>query len=363
MKLDLTAKLLILLSVSAIIIFSLASLTGFKIGGQLSEVDADIVYTQPDLSKVQNWLDQAGCGVTCGSEKFGINTNVVLFDSAGKRFPFSTFLSIPATTQSLIDEQGNLLDLGSVQVGLSGVTKSEGKITVTGKIKILLDDVIIADRQFAGQGFTINKTLLLKIDGKDAYTFTFADEGSTWVDESVHKFRVFLYDVEATAGEGFETRSFRYSNQDFLAYLLQMRVDQDKVVVKDATGSVISMFKSDIEVYACGVPFSYSTLRYDAGGKPTGFGDVTYINPDTVTVTVYDQDFKQVGLINSGSCTSIKNIARDSNITIKVEDQQFKIHTPKTTYQYKVECTILSHGANPVTIDGTGCSSNFVWMK
>ena len=86
------------------------------------------------------------------SEKFGIEVQTVLFDSYQKQFPSSSILDIPQEALSVIDEQGRVLDLGSIQTSFLGITTgsergSEQQFNLDGTVKFYLDNDLIATKK------------------------------------------------------------------------------------------------------------------------------------------------------------------------------------------------------------------------
>lgn len=364
MKLDKTQKVLIVLSVVAIIIFSVASLAGLRVGSSLSEVQTDVIYTQPNQTGIDNFLNSVNIE-TRESPKFGIEVDTILLDSNKKEFTYSTFLNLPTAT--ITDPEGHYLDLGSVQVALRAVSNSEQKIVVTGKFKAFLDDKQIGlDRTFTGIGFTTNKSLPLTIDGKPAFTFTFADEGLGWADKSIHYFKVYITDIDATVGEGFDTQSYKYSTR-FLGYILTMTVDGTKKVVIGTDNTAISVFKSDSTIQVCGQNAGRTT-RYE-------FGKYVYtpfpaLYPPRVDIVV--NGFKVVSsasvLFGSrdadfgalGCSVPQSGIPRGTDVVFRVDGKDFTVHTPLTQYAYKASCNYRNSISG---IIGTTCTSNFGWER
>lgn len=319
-----------------------------------SVINASVVYTKPNQTGTANFLDSIG-----GGSKFIIQVSSILFDSNQKQFPFQTFLNIPLATQSLVDNQGHNLDLGSLQVSLSGGTDSQAQMIVTGQMQAFLDNTMVADDQFYAQGTAINKIVPITINGQKAFTFTFADEGKTWTDGSTHIFKIMITKVQATVGVGAATQSYS-SNMQMLAYLLPMTVNQQKITVLGVDNQAVAIFKSDIQL----ITSTVGTVTLSGCDGTTVCQQATVGVP---SVQVYDNGF----LIGQG--TNISNIPRNELVTFVINGMPVKIQTPTTVYQYKIDCNFKqtsiyytpdSNGLQTIAhvIGSPYCTSNFGWQ-
>lgn len=104
-----------------------------------SVVNTDVILTNSDQSIIEQFLDNTGAGLT---EKFGIVTNVAVFDSDQNKITSTDVFGIPQL--SLVDENGISYDLGSIQVTMQGISKNiESSVNIWGKVNFILDDTII----------------------------------------------------------------------------------------------------------------------------------------------------------------------------------------------------------------------------
>lgn len=331
-----------------------------------SIVDADIVYTKANLTSIESFfqtaVEETIPNSPLASEKFGISADAILFDSNQKQFPNNFILLVPKT-QTLVDKEGRLLDLGSIQISLTGITEATSNVIVDGKIKVFLDSKLVIDTNIAGIGRTQEKQLPLSIGGKKTFTFTFADEGKTWIDESTHYFKVILYNINAVTGEGFDSHTFKFPNEAII-YLLEMKVDTDKIVVKDTLDSAISIFKADSILKACGVNQG-RTQYYDPNYKETRYRNFGALYPPIVEVITNGVTIvKSVNPTYGGRdadfgayvCNSVSGIPRNAIVTFKVDNQEFKVLTPKTVNTYQISCTYTN-----INTGTTKCVSTFGW--
>ena len=95
--------------------------------------------------------------------KFGIIIDSALFDSDQNVFTESSSFGI--SQLSVRDEQGRLLDLGSIQITMQGISKqTESSINVWGSVDFFLDDDKVDSKKIWGSQTNTNKLELSLID-------------------------------------------------------------------------------------------------------------------------------------------------------------------------------------------------------
>ena len=117
---------------------------------EYSIIETNRVFTESDQSLVEQFLDESG--LPSSSEKFGIEVQTVLFDSDQVQYPESSILEIPQDPLSVVDDQGRVLDLGSIQTSFLGITTdsqrgSEQQFNLDGTVEFYLDDELIATKK------------------------------------------------------------------------------------------------------------------------------------------------------------------------------------------------------------------------
>ncbi len=126
-----------------------------------SIVDTNIIYTESDQTLIQQWLDETNNPL--GTEKFGIETNVALYDSDQNVSTFSDIHSV--SLYSVTDVNGNLLDLGSIQATFDARTANiESSLNVWGKIDFYLDDNPVGSKYIWGSASNTNQIKLSVVD-------------------------------------------------------------------------------------------------------------------------------------------------------------------------------------------------------
>lgn len=340
-----------------------------------SIVDTESDFVESNSTIIEQFIDEVelaeviaealGIPVT---EKFLLETSVTKFTSSGIQLQESSSFIIPERA-SLVDKDGNLLDLGSVQIGFFGAVKEDNEINYKGRVSFWLDDRKLTERAIQGAGFTKNKILKADIfDGlkatgnkKPTFTFTFADEP---LDVGSHTFRVIIHELTAQAiGEEGDVKIFEWKNKNFIAYQLDMEVDDRKIVIFDGDlEKAISVFKSDstITLTGHGLQAKGQALRQ------------TY----SFSVDILDADGKLIKKVDSkpSKCSTWKNwagllqiscwlqasssgavVPRNSEVTFRMYspdfDEKFTVVTPKSQHNYAVSCGKSS------------CSSNFEWFR
>lgn len=391
----------------AVTVTSLFFLLGGTVGtGKLSEVNTTRTFVKPpNMTAINNALDSVCVKNISGvcslsSPKLIINVNAVLFDSNQKQFPSNTNINIPQQFSfiptpkipvyidnkllktlpklSLTDQQGHYLDLGNVQLGFTALVNNDAKITLVGSFDVYLDDQLRRSGQFTGQGTTTNKILQLSLLNKPAYTFTFSDEGKTWMNGTQHIFRVMIHDVTATVDDGTNSYSFKENNPS-IAYILVMTLDSSKTTVIGYDNQATAIFKTDDTVQTCGrypvlVGHSYGQTSEDVWSYEGA--------SSSPSLTVYDNGYQIAhidGTIVSNVasslpstssngktfCSSVGNIPRDSDITIRSGTQSWITHTLITQQDLKIDCSGSLAPADPSHstgdfINNGSCSVNFV---
>ena len=127
--------------------------------GQYSVVDTDELFTESNDSILQQFLDSQNIDSPLSTEKFGIEIQTALIDSFGNKSLNSTIFGV--SQLSVLDEQGRILDLGSMQTSFLGLTKNpEKSVNIWGTVKFYLDDDLIATKKIWASSSNQQKTPL-----------------------------------------------------------------------------------------------------------------------------------------------------------------------------------------------------------
>lgn len=272
---------------------------------EYSIIETNRVFTESDQSLVEQFLDESG--LPSSSEKLAIEVQTVLFDSDQKQYPTSTIIGIPEL--SVTDEQGRVLDLGTIQTSFLAISaNTEQQFNLDGTVKFYLDDDLIATKKIYGSDSNKQNHELSIIDSlpptsfdrPKAFTFTLSDEGRDWEDKSEHTYRVVLTEVNANLDSNKDFKQFSWNGEN-IVYELKITVDDLKKVVLDDQNNAISIFKDDSTIQICGMSAHWET--------PYGYGQKPPYATENPRVTV------KVDKIDSLPETIIDNFTFDSKLT------------------------------------------------
>ncbi len=388
-----------------------AELLAQEITNLLSVLDDPITIPDSDQNAIDQFLDEEEPLGISASPKIGIAVDVVLIDSNLKIVEVPTnFLTFPTETTplTLIDEQGRILDLGSITFGFNLVSDQDLVHDISGKFEIIFNadeekgrkgDIrqtgkILASQEFFGRGIPDEdgKLKLQSTGGKDAVTFIFEDEPLRQFIPSSgsldNKYQVFITEVSAVVGEGFDTKEYNFSGS-FPAYTLRLQFEQDKTVIRDNTGKAFSVFISDSTITECGqnggninnfigrtdIGFPATVQSVEIFDDPNGLPIVTSDTPTKFTNSRgRNQPFGQA--CGETIPTEIPRIVgdkfsgipRDSELVFKVNGEEFNITTKKSQQNFFVKCQ-TNFIRDSITVDGKKgsawqllpqlCESNF----
>lgn len=316
-----------------------------------SVVDTNVDLTESNQSVLNNFIEESGISI---SEKFGIQTNVALFDSEQNQFNNSTILGIPQL--SVTDEQGRLLDLGMVQVSLLSISKNvESNTNVWGKIKFYLDDELVGDKYFWGSAQNTNTIKLSIVDEllfddsdqntdkkkalpppfsqqeKKNFTFTFADEGLDWLNGEEHTYRVVIEEVHAVLNSSKDFKEFDFVGQQ-IPYELKMKVDGSKKVVIGTDSKATEILKSDNELHMCTQQiYVCAFCGYNQIRKEQTF------TSNVPTVNVFDSNKNPIilqAVNNANGCNTFTGIPRNSDLIFSVGGVDYQVKTPISQKNY-----------------------------
>jgi hypothetical protein len=347
-----------------------------------SIIETDRVFTESDQSVIEQFLDENN--LPSSTEKFGIEVQTVLFDSDQIQYPSSSVIGIPSLV--VTDDQGRVLDLGSIQTSFLGINSDsergdEKSFNLDGTVKFYLDDDLISTKKLysseTGSNDNYNLSILDSIpppsfDRPQAFTFTLSDEGSDWLDKSEHIYRVVVTEINAEINSNDNIKKFSW-NGEKIAYELKVKVDEKKKVVYDYTGKAISIFKNDSTIQICGSSiYQKESSRSPNPGLKTNSPPSVLVK-DTKDNVLSTVDFNAInavagkaegrnvkhwyGVTFVNSCSDkIYGIPRDADIIILVDGQSYSVHTPKSQINYylnsNLEIEINSDGQKKENYNG-----------
>ena len=337
------------------------------IDSELSIIDTERVFTESDQSLVEQFLDESG--LPSSSEKLGIEVQTVLFDSDQKQYPTSNIVGIPEL--SVTDEQGRVLDLGTIQTSFLAISaKTEQQFNLEGTVKFYLDDDLIATKKIYGSDNNKQNHELSILDSlpptsfdrPKAFTFTLSDEGRDWEDKSEHTYRVVLTEVNANLDSNKDFKQFSWNGEN-IVYELKVKVDEQKKVVLDNANNAVSIFKDDSTIQICGmstlqeIPYKgWQQTKTDSPivtvkipmtrniqSIPVPFIVISDFEPQDPKKPSFGSNHWFGNLSTLSSCTEkIDGIPRNTNIIIELDyadntrDKKYELKTPLSQKNYYV---------------------------
>ena len=321
-----------------------------KIIGQYSVVETDELFTESNDSILQQFLDSSNIDSPLSTEKFGIVTDVVLFDINNNKITYSDILGVPQLV--ITDDQSNVLSLSTVQVSFSGITKSpETSVDISGLVKFYLDDDLIATKKIWISDRSKQTLIPLYVvdnippsfsERKTNFTFTLSDEGKTWKTGTVHYYRIVISELTASLNSEKEQKEFNWSGEH-VAYELKVYADETRIAMITDSKNVISILKSDGTLKLCGE--LRKSDRYNVQFHPANVhveidGVSVNTNP-VVSMIVSEREYygEICGLL-------LSNIQRNSTFTVYIDDASFTVHTPLSQKNYIISQKVLQDGWN-----------------
>ena len=316
-----------------------------------SIINTEIVFTESDQSLVEQFLDNNN--LPSSSEKFGIETQIVLFDSNQEQFPSSNILGIPQLT--VIDSQGRLLDLGTIQTSFAGITaNSEKSFNLTGTVEFWLDDTLIKTKKLYASDVldvishpisVVDSIPPSSFDRPTTFTFTLSDEGRDWTDGSEHIYRVVMRHIDADINSEQDHKKFIWSGEE-IVYELKVKVDERKLTILDEENNAIAIFKSDNTLQICGnsifqwiknVDVELHTPVVTAHPYPVTITDIDGNIIASVSFTQLDASapYKFYGVVDLKDCSEkVSGIPRNADIIFIIDGNKIPIHTPMSQVNY-----------------------------
>lgn len=371
----------ILVSVAALLATSLLILSGGLVVtnspiSRESVVNDASVYASTNQTAIDQFLDNIDISgdpafQTTATPKFTILTNLVMFDSNGKEYPKTIPSNVELAKNSLVDDQGRLLDLGSVQFTFDGIGTVQNKnLEISATALFCLDNDCNTKKLYRQGTLQNNKISLYVGDSfteppfgqrKFDYTFTFADE--KLASGTDHFFKVILKDITF---RNFATdEKWLFVGEDEI-YSLKLAVDGEKTVVYDEQlQQAVSIFKKDNVFQVCA----------DSGSAGYGVGNAAISVATTPDISInvnnefYDkivvlrgvqnqveasQYFLNNHIFNGGYsfadiCKSV-NLPRNAKVDILINSQPYTFFTPKSQANFFLECHNRSIGVEPPEI-------------
>src|SRR3990167_53047 len=368
-------KIIVLLSSVAVAMFILSLFTGFRFGvTTLSQVDSDIIFIEYDgetatldeLDKIISQSQTEQLFDKINPDIVKLEACVLIINADPESRQKCSGLTLIDQVLSLFDTTGAIIDLATIQSGLSVVTSYDADVDAIGTMQTWLDDKMISeDKIYVYMGGVHSKRTVLNIDNEikpigfrhQAKTFTFSDEGETWHDKEKHHYRIIIKDITVWAvSQDGKKKTYQFEGE-FIAYDLEMVVDGTKKTILGENNEAIAVFKLDSSLSRCAQFGEVSADRH--GGVRTG------LTTQQPPMYAYDANGKllaeNIGEVSGTqktdplrlvhTCITITGVPRNTDIKLVAGNKEFFVKTPLTeSVSYIINCHLERH-----------CESNFGW--
>jgi len=251
------------------------------------------------------------------------------------------------------DLEGRILDLGFIDLSLTGMTLEDNeRAVVTGVLETRIDDQTITKHQVTANGVTVMNQIPLRIDGQDVFIFELSKQ--FFSADTFHTVKFLLNDFIVNVGEGEAQRTFEY-HTPFVVYTLEINVKPDEIVAFSAQDQAISVPKSETVFRTCGL-----SSGVDPANEPEVLPPVVSIisngftiattNPEAGRIQATDP-FTGDKIPNTQFCGIIPNLPTATDLTFKIENSFLEVSVPSTQKNYFVNC------------DRSGCTSNIGFVS
>lgn len=251
--------------------------------------------------------------------KFVLSSVVTLEDSNGNRIEDSGVFNIPL---SLLGLGGEILDLGKVEIDLTGLTEDDliESYTLSGNLEVILNGNVIEEKTISGSGLPIDRVLNPLIDGSDIFIKEFST--ITGITTGINTLSFNVTNFQAKTGVGADESVF-ISINDLEIYSVDFDNNLARNTVTDSSGQVVTVPIADgtIKVCAESVGIKISGVEYIYIPDVPSFVSVMVGETTVVPAFTNQPPLPQFGTGTYSvptSCTTMGGIPRDTSISIVV---------------------------------------------
>jgi len=252
--------------------------------------------------------------------KFVLSSVVTLEDSNGNRVEDSGIFNIPLL--SLLGLGGEILDLGKVEIDLTGLTEIDliESYILSGNLEVILNGNVIEEKTITGSGLPINRVLNPLIDGSDIFIKEFST--ITGITSGINTLSFNVTNFQAKTGVGADESVFMSIN-DLEIYSVDFDNNLARNTVTDSSGQVVTVPIADQTIVVCAesIGIKISGVEYIYIPDTPSFVSVKVGETTVVPAFTNQPPLPQFG---SGtyavptSCTTMGGIPRDTTISITV---------------------------------------------
>jgi hypothetical protein len=284
--------------------------------------------------------------------KFVISSVVTLEDSNGNRVEDSGIFNVPL---SLLGLGGEILDLGKVEIDLTGLTEEDliESYTLSGNLEVILNGNVLEVKTISGSGLPVDRVLNPLIDGSDIFIKNF--DSLTGITTGINTLSFNVTNFEAKTGVGADESVF-ISINDIEIYSVDFDNNLARNTVTDSSGEVVTVPIADGTIKICSesVGIKISGVEYIYIPDVPSFVSVEI---GTTNVIPAFSNPAPLPVIGSGtyvvptSCTTKSGIPRDTTISISVgccnygtgsenkasSTKIFVVTTPKSAKNFQID--------------------------
>lgn len=299
--------------------------------GTQSIVETDLILESDSDNSIIDNFDDENPEIDIpfvGSEKIKLETNTILLDSDKNQFPTSSFFGISSLT--VTDSEGRLLDLGTMKTNfIIHLDESKTNVAVGGSVSFYLDDTLIKEKKLWASDQSGNKDIeLFLVDNlppsfserdEKNHIFNVDDNSQSWIDGEPHIFRIIINQMSINT----DNDKFAFSGE-YIAYELEMTLDENKITIFDENNNAISIFKSDSVFLSKAKSASISCIN--CGGLSG--------SSITPTTSIYKNDKFIIDVPQNNQI----NIQRGTDYVFRTDSVDYPVSTPLSQHNYYLTC-------------------------
>jgi len=267
---------------------------------------------ETELTYLEQLLEDLGISFT---SEFGIVNTATIFDTNGDVIDERTQL----TALSILDPQGNLLDLAIIQFKFDAITQQQANIIADATIELSIDNIVVESRQLKINANTIENIIPFEVRGgglgitENTFNFTLAERGTNWADGSLHELILTVSNIEAQVSTGAGLNEFSRT-EPIILYKLELLQDEERKTIVGESGEQISIPKDDdIISISSNSPFTYANSCDNSGCTGIHSHERTTLN-----VIIKDSEGNIIDELITPECSSsgTSNRQKRSNVSI-----------------------------------------------
>ncbi len=275
------------------------------------------------------------------TETFGIRANILLTDTLGSQVESTADIQLVPTT--LVNEQGQIFDLGFIEIEFLGITQAESaEISSSGTIDIEFADEIIETKAIFFDGSTVDHKAILNTAISEDVAFNQRNKQLLFdfellvqdlPNDSVNTFKVILRDFNVEVNDQGSIKLFRLGNSTTI-YSLDLQIDESRTVILNENNEIVQVLKADDILIVCTAGTSI---------VQTSTPEFIIELDGEIILTIPPQTNKgsSSSQILNIDCIQHAGLPRDSNLIISAGEIDYMTTTPASQQNYFYNCLNL----------------------